>query len=156
MLEFFVQFQENIVHLVDLYPFGPVTVDASVFTGQLNRKYWTHFLLYHLLSGQESTDELSESDWKCTVKGSLIRGMESDLGCIQMPFLEHQVNSSKYGGLPLELQNKNQDTKSVKNGLAFVSSNRCFSALGMSPGFNGDETKVWVSLIFKSYYTLTV
>ena len=79
--------------------------------------------------------------------------MESDLGCIQMPFLEHQVNSSNYmGGLPLELQNKNQDTKSVKNGLAFVSSNRCFSALGMSPGFNGDEIKVWESLIVSFYY----
>ena len=99
MLECFVRFQENIVRLVDLYPFGPVTVDTFVFTGQSNRKYWTHFLPYHLLSGQESTDEQSQSDWKCTVKGSLIRGMESDLGCIQMPFLEHKVNSSKYMGV---------------------------------------------------------
>ena len=99
MLEFFVRFQENIVRLVGLYPFGLVTVDASVFTGQLNRKYWTRFLLYHLLSGQKSTDEQSQSDWNWTVAGSLIRGMESDLGCIQMPFLEHKVNSSKYMGV---------------------------------------------------------
>ena len=90
-------------------------------------------------------------------QGSLIRGMESDLGCIQMPFLEHQVIFPNILGVCHQsFKTKNQDTKSVKNGLAFVSSNRCFSALGMSPGFNGDETKVQESLFISSNYAKTV
>ena len=117
MLEYFDPFQENTVRQVVLCPYGPKTADVSVFIGQLNKKYWTCFLPCQSLLGQGSTNELAKfpgrkstgNEPRTVVRGwtvceTLIRDMEKDLGCIQMPFLGHQVSFLNYRGLRINFR----------------------------------------------------